>query len=144
MSVGVLLITHGKLGRFLVETAAEMMGPLRLDTEVLEVRRVQDTEVLLRQGQRMLQRLDSGDGVLMLTDAYGSTPANIACRLGRAPRTRLVAGMNLPMVLRVFNYPRLDVDALARAAVEGGQRGVTLCPPVPEDQQAAKETGHGT
>ena len=127
-AVGVLLVTHGKLGHFLLETMSDMIGPLPLPTDVLEVRRVQATDVLLLQGRRMIERLDGGGGVLLLTDAFGSTPSNIANRLAEASRTAVVAGINLPMLVKIFNYPQLDLAAMTRAAVEGGQRGVLVCP----------------
>ncbi len=139
MSVGLLLVTHGKLGHFLLETMTDMIGPLPLATDVLEVRRVQATDVLLRQGQRMIERLDAGDGVLLLTDAYGSTPGNIATHLAALAGTDVVAGVNLPMLVKILNYPQLDLAALTRAAVDGGQRGVTLCPrAVAADATAAR------
>lgn len=129
MSVGVLLVTHGKLGHFLLDTMKDMLGDeLPLAADVLEVRRVQDTNVLLRQGHRMIERLDSGAGVVILTDAYGSTPSNIASKLGAEPNSVVVAGVNLPMLVRIFNYPALSRQALAKAAVEGGQRGIVICP----------------
>ena len=129
MSVGVLLVTHGKLGHYLLGTMADMIGPLPLQADVLEVRKVQDPNVLQRQGSRTIERLDQGQGVLILTDAFGSTPSNIASRLHIAGRTITVAGVNLPMLVRIFNYPRLGLDELARTAVEGGQRGVVICEP---------------
>jgi PTS system ascorbate-specific IIA component len=72
----------------------------------------------------MIERLDAGAGVLLLTDAYGSTPGNIAKHLANATGTALVAGLNLPMLVKIFNYPGLDLAAMTCAAVEGGQRGV--------------------
>ena len=133
MSVGLLLVTHGKLGHYLLGTMTDTIGPLPLQADVLEVRRVQDPNVLLRQGGRMIERLDSGQGVLILTDAFGSTPSNIASHLHAHGRTMVVAGVNLPMLLRIFNYPTLDLNGMAAAAVEGGQRGVLICdkPPAP-------------
>ena len=128
MSVGLLLVTHGKLGHFLLDTIADMIGPLPLAADVLEVRRVQATDVLLLQGRRMIQRLDTGDGVLLLTDAFGSTPSNIANHLADGVSSAVVAGVNLPMLVKIFNYPQLDLAAMTRAAVEGGQRGVVVCP----------------
>jgi PTS system mannose-specific IIA component len=125
--VGVLLVTHGRLGRFFLDTMREMLDELPLPTEVLEVRRIQDTELLQRDGLRIIERLDQGRGVLIITDAFGSTPSNIATRLRSSGRTRVLAGLNLPMLVRIFNYPQLDLEALAQAAVEGGQRGVMLC-----------------
>ena len=129
MSCGVLLVTHGKLGHFLLDTLRDMMGELPLKADVLEVRRVQAHDGLLLQGARMLDNLDSGAGVLVLTDAYGSTPSNIANKLSALRNNvEVVAGVNLPMLMRLFNYAQFDLPKLAQAAVEGGQRGVTLCP----------------
>lgn len=129
MSCGVLLVTHGKLGRFLLDTLDEMLGGLSLRADVLEVRLVQSHEGPMLQGTRMLEHLDSGDGVLLLTDAYGSTPSNVAHKLSMArPNTAAVAGVNLPMLMRVFHSATLSLDALAQAAVEGGQQGVVRCP----------------
>lgn len=124
MTVGVLLVTHGKLGHLLLETMQDMIGPLPLNADVLEVRRVQATDVLLLQGRRMIERLDSGNGVLILTDAYGSTPGNIASRLSEAPLTEVVAGINLPMLVEIFNFPKRALPAMVAAALDGGQTGV--------------------
>jgi PTS system ascorbate-specific IIA component len=140
MSVGILIVAHGKLGHLLAETMTEMLGPLPLTTEVLEVRRgVQVTDALLRQGERAMERLDTGDGVLLLTDAYGSTPSNIANRLASSPRMQVVAGINLPMLVRIYNYPALDLAAMAQNAVEGGQRGIVMCPRSVTAGNAVKE-----
>lgn len=128
MAVGILLVTHGKLGHFMLECMRDMIGELPLAADVLEVRRVQAHEVLINQGTKMIERLDTGDGVLLLTDAFGSTPSNIANKLSAIHGSPVVAGLNLPMLVRAFNYPRTPVDELARLAVEGGQRGIILCP----------------
>jgi len=138
MSVGILLVTHGKLGHMLLETMQDMLGPLPLAADTLEVRRVQATDVLLLQGRRMIRRLDSGGGVLLLTDAFGSTPSNIANQLNDSGNTEVVAGLNLPMLVKVFNYPQMDLAGMARAAVEAGQRGVMAC------TRAASATEPGT
>ena len=127
-SVGLLLVTHGKMGHYLLDTLHDMIGELPLAADVLEVRRVQDPNVLLRQGARMIDRLDGGKGVLILTDAFGSTPSNIASRLHAKGRTLVVAGINLPMLVRIFNYPRAALPEMAQGALEGGQRGIIACP----------------
>jgi PTS system ascorbate-specific IIA component len=71
-----------------------------------------------------VEQLDQGDGVLVLTDIYGSTPSNIASHLSSRPGVQVVAGLNLPMLLRVLNYARLDLATLAEKAVSGGREGV--------------------
>lgn len=127
MSIGLLLVTHGKFGHHLLDTLRDMMGELTLAADVLEVRRVQAHEVLITQGRKMIERLDSGDGVLLLTDAFGSTPSNIANKLASNERTLVIAGINLPMLVRIFNYPRLSLPEMAQCAIEGGTRGIVLC-----------------
>jgi len=128
MSIGILLVTHGKLGHHLLDTMREMIGELPLPADVLEVRRVSAHEVLISQGRKMIERLDPGGGVLILTDAFGSTPSNIANKLSLPGRTEAVAGVNLPMLVRIFNYPKLDLAAMTHNAVEGGCRGIIVCP----------------
>jgi PTS system ascorbate-specific IIA component len=126
--VGLLLVTHGKLGHYLLETMRDMIGELPLAADVLEIRRVSAHEVLISQGCKMIERLDSGGGVLILTDAFGSTPSNIANKLRIDGRTTVVAGVNLPMLVRIFNYPDLPLADMTRSAVEGGSRGIIECP----------------
>jgi PTS system mannose-specific IIA component len=127
MSVSVLLVTHAKLGHDLLGTVTEVMGAPPLATDAMEVKRVLDTEVLVRQGARLLDRLDEGDGVLILTDAFGSTPSNIANRIAQGRKARVVAGVNLPMLVSVYNYPALDLEAQARNALKSGRDGIVIC-----------------
>lgn len=128
MSVGVLLVAHGKLGQVLLECMRDMIGTLPVAADVLAVSREQTPEELITRGTTMIERLDSGEGVLLLTDAFGSTPSNVANRLAAMHRAEVVSGVNLPMLVRVFNYPQSNLQDIARLAVEGGQRGVILCP----------------
>ncbi len=128
VTTAVLLITHGQLGAHLVSTVSDMLGgSLSLPTAALEVRSEQDPDQLVEQGRARIAGLDQGCGVLILTDAFGSTPSNIANRIAQHASCRVVAGLNLPMLIRIYNYPKLHLDALAEAAVQGGRRGVLLC-----------------
>jgi PTS system ascorbate-specific IIA component len=127
MSVGVLLITHGRLGEDLMYTVSHMLGKLPLTTEAVSVHLDHDPNKLRQLINRRLTRLNGGEGVLVLTDTYGSTPSNIAISSARGPDFRVVAGLNVPMLIRVYNYPRLPLAELARIAHEGGQRGIIVC-----------------
>jgi PTS system ascorbate-specific IIA component len=127
MSVSILLITHAKLGRDLLSTVTDVMGDPPLATDVMEVKRILETDALVRQGLRLAERLDQGDGVLILTDAFGSTPSNIANRIAEGRKARVVAGVNLPMLVGIYNYPTLDLDTMASSAVKGGREGIVLC-----------------
>ncbi|RMG28624.1 MAG: PTS fructose transporter subunit IIA [Gammaproteobacteria bacterium] len=128
MTIGLLLITHGETGAHLLATARTMLGVCPLETEALGVSFDCDPDRVLEEAERLAARLGNAeDGLLVLTDMYGSTPANIACRIQMRYRARVVAGLNLPMLVRVLNYPTLSLDELAEKAVSGGRDGVVVC-----------------
>jgi len=127
MKVGVLIVAHDQLGRVLLDTAVGTLGHCPLPVEVLAVTRDMDPDLLVAQGREMLARLNLGAGVLVLTDMYGSTPGNIACRLQESDDVQVVSGLNLPMLFRVFNYPTLDLQGLTEKALSGGSAGVLHC-----------------
>ena len=127
MSVGVLIITHEGIGRSVLEAATRMLGGCPLRAEALAVALEADTEVLRALADQRAGAVDDGDGVLVLTDLYGSTPSNIAASLASRGAVRIVSGLNLPMLVRVLNYPGDDLASLADKAVSGGNRGILLC-----------------
>ncbi|PKM06718.1 MAG: PTS fructose IIA subunit family protein [Gammaproteobacteria bacterium HGW-Gammaproteobacteria-4] len=125
MSVAILLITHDGLGSPLIAVAERMLGGLPLPVAALDVPFDADPEAMLVAASGAMRRIDQGDGVLILSDLYGATPANIARRAAfLGSPVRRVAGLSLPMLLRALNYPDLDLDAMAKAAVAGARLGV--------------------
>jgi PTS system ascorbate-specific IIA component len=128
MSVGLLLITHNRIGAELLETATRMLGRCPLAALALPVTVHDDPDLLREEARRCAERLDDGEGVLVLTDLFGSTPANIANALKARERVQVLAGVNLPMLVRVLNYPELELAALAEKALSGGNDGVMRCP----------------
>lgn len=131
MNVGLLIVAHDRLGQALMDTATGTLGHCPLRARVLPVARDCEPPEMRRRAATDAEELDTGDGVLVLTDIYGSTPGNIACSLLPRPGVRVIAGMNLSMLIRVFNYPDLALDELAAKAVSGGRDGIVLCEPQP-------------
>ena len=128
MSVGVLIITHGDIGDQLVKTAASTLGgSLPLPCHALSVSQACDPDQLVEQARDILSSLSNGDGALILTDMYGSTPSNIANRLRKSHQIKVIAGVNLPMLIRILNYPTLALDDLIEKAISGGHDGIILC-----------------
>jgi PTS system ascorbate-specific IIA component len=72
----------------------------------------------------MIRQLDSGDGVLVLSDMFGATPCNIACRLTQPGKVECLAGANLPMLVRVLTYRNEPLAAVIEKGLSGDQRGV--------------------
>lgn len=127
MAVGLLLITHDGIGRDLLATALSTLGSSPLETASLPVSQTDEPDALLARAMELSDAMDDGDGVLVLTDMYGSTPSNVATRLVRERGGRLVAGVNLPMLIRILNYPELGIQELVTKALSGGHDGIMLC-----------------
>ncbi len=127
MSVGVLLLTHEAMGVALVAAARHVLGKLTLPLDVIEVDSSADPDNTLTDAARHARVLDHGQGVLVLTDLYGATPCNVAQRLpGLGLNMHCVSGLNLPMLLRVLNYPEQSLDELAQTAASGGRGGILI------------------
>lgn len=125
MTVGILLVTHEGIGTALVAVAGRLLRPLPLKVEAFEVPFDADPEALLPAASAALRRVDGGDGVLVLTDLYGASPSNLAARVARlGTPARRVSGLNLPMLLRVLNYPELPLQELPAVAAAGARIGV--------------------
>lgn len=125
MRVGILLITHSGIGGALLNVAYGTFGQLPLEVSQLSVSRDPEPELLITKAGYLVRKLDSGAGVLVLTDMFGSTPSNVAQGLQQQGfAIRVVAGLNLPMLFRVLNYPILPLEQLAKKAVSGGQEGI--------------------
>ncbi len=127
MTTGLLIISHETIGAALADTASLMLEMCPMALELLPVSPGSTPESLYDRAMAALRRLDRGAGVLVLTDMYGSTPSNVANRLAGEPNVMVVAGLNLPMLVRVFNYPALSLRELANKAVSGGRDGIFMC-----------------
>ncbi len=128
MSVGILIITHGETAQQLILTATSTLGgELPLDCRALSVSPTCDPDKSLKKAESLLNDLMSEDGVLILTDIYGSTPSNIANHFERLENISVIAGINLPMLIRVLNYPKLSLPEMTEKALSGGHDGIILC-----------------
>lgn len=129
MSVGVLLITHPGVGSAMLHIATRIIGRSTLPIKCLEVPPDAALEPVCERARSMLKVLDRGAGVLVMTDIYGATPHNVARQIAcEKPSATVLSGLNLPMLVRVFNYPKDDLDTLTSKAAEGGSRGIMSCP----------------
>jgi PTS system ascorbate-specific IIA component len=128
MTIGVLLVSHESLGQSMLDICVNALSVCTLATAVLDVPLDEDPDSLFIRAHEMVVELNSGDGVLILTDLVGATPANIACRLAHHDDVMVVAGLNLPMLIRVLNYPKLGLAEMVERAVDGGRQGIMVMP----------------
>ena len=118
---GILLVTHNGLGDSFVDCVRHVLGEVPPNLKVLSVLAGDDPQLKLAEGQALIKQLDTGGGVLILADVYGATPSNIGRQLCHAEHVIGVAGLNLPMLLRVVCSPGKTMPELAKIAVEGGR-----------------------
>jgi len=127
MTVGLLIVAHDKIGTAMKNTAISLVGKCPLPIESLELFRDCDTDASLVTAQNLINKLDQGDGVLILTDLFGSTPYNITAKLGTCETIAIIAGLNLPMLIRAMNYPALTLEEMTEKVLNGGKNGIVLC-----------------
>ena len=122
--IGIFLITHGTLGEALIQCACHVLNRRPDNVIQLGLSGQDDPLDILPAARRLLATVDKGHGVVILTDIYGATPANVALKLLEAGRVEGVAGVNLPMLLRVLTYRDRDMNTLVERAITGGCEGV--------------------
>jgi len=123
MNVGILIITHSDIGKQMLLTATSVYGTNPFRVEILSVDNFDQPNDVIQLGQKYVNFLDKGNGVLVLTDIIGTTPSNIAKSI-KHRKIKVVAGLNLSMILNVFNYPKFSLEKLADKAIEGGVEGI--------------------
>ena len=122
--IGIFLVTHATLGESLIQCACHVLNKRPPQIAQLGVSAQDDPLDILPLARSMLGWVDSGAGVLLLTDIYGATPSNIAAKLVVPEQVELIAGVNLPMLLRVLTYRDRDMQTLVKRAVAGACDGV--------------------
>jgi PTS system ascorbate-specific IIA component len=127
MSIGLLLITHNHIGRQMIEMAENIFCTQWLNHRDISVSVKDNLEQLLIKVETVIDELEEGDGVLILTDLYGATPGNIACRLLHKKNIRVISGLNLPMLLKIFCRIDSTLDEVTEMAIDGGTRGILIC-----------------
>lgn len=124
MKAGILILTHNGIGPALLGTVKHMLNSSTIPAKLLNASNEDNLDQLATNVEEMIEILDNGHGVLILTDLAGSTPSNIAAKLARNKNIRIVSGVNVSMLLRVLNYPDLDLPELTDKALSGGRDGI--------------------
>jgi PTS system mannose-specific IIA component len=135
MTVRLLVITHNQLGQELIDTACSILGNHILDVNFISVSANLKPNDLGRYADQIKNTITQlhiassnsngySNGILILTDICGATPYNLAKYFATDKNINIVSGINLPMLLRVLNYPNQSLQALSLTAIEGARKGV--------------------
>ena len=119
--IGILLVTHNGLGDSLVDCVRHVLGSVPPNLKVLSVLSDDDPQRKEEEGRALIAQLDTGNGVLLLSDMFGATPSNIARRLYQKGRVEGLAGVNLPMLLRAVCYSGKPLEEVAQKVLDSGR-----------------------
>jgi mannose PTS system EIIA component len=122
--IGILIIAHGNLGESLVHCVSHVLGKAPPQLMYFAVGTDDDPTDLLPHAKQLVKQLDTGEGVLILSDMYGASPCNLVIKLLSPSRIEGVAGVNLPMLVRVLNYRDKPIKTCVEKAISGGREGV--------------------
>ena len=119
MTIGILIIAHAPLASALRACVLHVFPEVEQSLLALDVRANEPPTDTLDIARTMVEQLDA-PAVLVLTDVFGATPCNVAQQLVDGVHSKLVAGVNLPMLLRTINYRHESLDLLVARALAGG------------------------
>ena len=124
---GILVIAHAPLASALGKCAEHVYScepAARRELRILDVESSADVPQTVQRARQLMQEVDRGNGILILTDVFGATPGNVAAQLADPGRVNVVAGVNLPMLLRAVCYRGEHLADVTAKALAGGQQGV--------------------
>lgn len=122
--IGILIVTHQPLGSSLLHCIEHILGKPPALLVNYEISPQVDPDEAVSNLQAMLITLDQGSGVLILTDLYGATPANIAGRLLQSGKVECLTGLNLPMLLKAIQYQHQPLLEVVNKVLSGGQAAI--------------------
>ncbi|CAM5457936.1 PTS sugar transporter subunit IIA [Mesorhizobium sp. UC22_110] len=118
--IGLVLVTHGRLADEFRLAVEHVVGP-QDNFETVAIGAEDDMEQRRSDIVEAVRRVDTGAGVILLTDMFGGTPSNLAISVMEAGRIEVIAGMNLPMLIKLSSVRKSDnmVTALDEAQTAG-------------------------
>ena len=124
--IGLLIVTHSGLGREFLNAAEFIVGRLEA-ADAVSITQTADSEQIRKMIDEKVSALDTGEGVLILTDMLGGTPSNISLSFLKEEMVEVLTGVNLPMVIAIAqNRGDMDLSKLAQMAQEAGKTSISL------------------
>ena len=124
--IGLLIISHCDLGKEFLNAAELIVGRLE-DADAISITQTSESEELLKTIAEKIKTLDSGQGVLVLTDMFGGTPSNLSLSFLKEQMVEVLTGVNLPMVIAIAqDRGRLTLSELGEKAQQAGKRSIAL------------------
>ena len=124
MSTALFFITHEDIASNLITIGEAIIQKTNNNLSYFEVPMDADINLMIEGIEDKLEQLDLEEGLLFITDIFGSTPSNIAQKIADRHRADLISGVNLPMIIRLLNYRDETVESLIQKALDGAKQGI--------------------
>ena len=125
--IGVVVVTHGRLGEVLIETAEFIIGGRSDAVTSVSINLAEDVDNLRDKVSRGIKAVNRKKGVLILTDMFGGTPSNLSYSFLEEGRIEVVSGVNLPILIKAVNSrEKMDLTALAECLEKFGKRSISM------------------
>ncbi len=135
--IGVLVVSHEPLGTALIRCTRHIYGSLPVQLAALDVIPDEDPELACKSARELLLRINDGSGVIVFTDLFGATPSRIAKSLADPHRISVIAGVNLPLLVKALNNRRSPLDEVISTLVQSGRQAIFE---VERDSESAQQS----
>lgn len=126
MSIALFFITHEGIASNLLNIGESIIQQQNNNIGYVEVAMDADINTTISNIEDKLNKLNLTEGILFITDLYGSTPSNISQQLAAKYHASLISGANLPMIIRLLNYRDEAEQTLIQKALDGARKGVQI------------------
>ncbi len=124
--IGLVLVTHGRLAAEFITAMEHVVGPQEA-VEAVCIGPDDDMEARRNDIAKAIAKVETGKGVIILTDLFGGTPSNLAISLMKTQNVEVIAGVNLPMLIRLEGARKvMSVHAAVAAAREAGRKYISV------------------
>lgn len=128
--IGILVISHEPLGTALIHCTRHIFGRMPPQLAALDVIPDEDPEAACKAARELVTRINDGSGVVVFTDIYGATPSRIASSLAELYRIVVIAGVNLPMLVKALNSRRSPLEEVAEMLIASAKTAILeIAPP---------------
>ena len=122
--IGILLVTHGKIGESLIDCAAHILDNYPISVESLSINSNNDLHKYSDIIAKKIKNLESGHGVLIMTDIYGATPCNLLSKFIEEDKVEVVTGINLPMLIKAISDRKDNINTLIHDSIKCAKKNI--------------------
>jgi PTS system mannose-specific IIA component len=122
--IGILLVTHGEIGKSLINCATHILDSSPSSVDYLSVNSNNNLDNYSNIISKKITDLDSGNGVLIMTDIYGATPCNLIKKFTKENEVEVITGINLPMLIKAISERKDNLNLLVNDSIDCAIRNI--------------------